>query len=115
MTTTELITMFAKGNDNYFGLSEKQMKWLISLAKSEGLLTEWGHGISEIIINKKHYKIKQGSVHVSGGSYVGKKSIARWSCTLHYHIKFTDTGLTAYYNHTDIEHYKMKGYSFEIL
>ena len=115
MTTSELITMFSKGNENYFHLSVKQRDWLISVAKQEGLHTDRGHGLSEIVVDKKHYNVKQGSVLASGGSYVARKKINSWSCQLYYSIRFTDTGLTSYSNYTDIKHYQEQGYSFEII
>lgn len=115
MTSSELITLFSKGNENLISLSLKQRDWLLSVAKKEGILKDCGHGIYEVSIGEKRYKIRQASVFASGGSYIGRRKLNSFRCELYYYIRFTDTGLTAYYNYTDIEYYKSKNFQFEII
>lgn len=116
MTTLELVKILSKGRNN-FTLTAKQANWLKSVSKNDGIYSDSGNGDGIIAMeDKRRFKIKQCSVFASGGSYVGSRTIDKWSVKLYYMIQFSDTGITEFRSVDDVERIKAEGvHSFNII
>jgi len=110
-STVELIEMFSDSIEKG-KLSFKQSKWLFSVAKKEGLLSDRGQNKS-ISINSVTYFFRALHIPQSAyGGYVGSKGLSgNWEVRKKYLVKFLDTGIEQYVD--NLAH--LKGYDYEIL
>ncbi|MFP4017966.1 MAG: hypothetical protein ACLFUH_01845 [Bacteroidales bacterium] len=110
-TTKELIEAFGKGQKQ-FKISSKQAKWLFSLAKQEGILTDeietkW------IKLDGIEYQVRALKIATAAyGGYVGSKGKSgNWIVSTHYRVRFKDTGIVQIVDNLK----QIKNYNYEII